>query len=80
MPKTSIVERKKGYATTYKKIREVNAAKVRNEMSARGMTRNALWKIRREAKLYGLFAGDPFRRAFRGGDSRRHMRRKTRKN
>ena len=83
MPKTSVVERRKGYASTYKRklkspprvhIREVDAAKVRNEMSARGMTRNALWKIRREAKLYGLFAGDPFRRAFRGGATRRNTR------
>jgi hypothetical protein len=83
MPKTSVVERKKGHASTYKRkpkspprvhIREVDAAKVRNEMSARGMTRDELWEIRRAAKLYGLFAGDRFRRGFMGGSTRRNSR------
>jgi len=86
MPKTSVVEVKKGHAATYKSkpksqprihIRQVDASKVHNEMSARGITRDELWEIRREAGLYGLFKGDPYRRAFRGG---RRTRRNTRKN
>jgi CBS-domain-containing membrane protein len=82
MPKTSVVERKKAHATTYKKskprvhIREVDAAKVRTEAEARGITRDELWEIRHEARLYGLFKGDPYKRAYMGG----RRARRTRKN
>ena len=84
MPKTSLVERKKGHATTYKKskprvhIRKVDAKKIRTELEARrtagqNLTRDELWEIRREAGLYGLFAGDPFKREYMGGKRTRRI-------
>jgi hypothetical protein len=68
MPKTS---KAKSKAKVH--IRQHDARKVQDEMIARGITRQELWEIRRAAGLYGLFAGDTYKRAYMGG-------RRTRKN
>jgi hypothetical protein len=68
MPKTS-----KAKSKGKLHIRQHDARKVQDEMIARGITRQELWEIRRTAGLYGLFAGDTYKRAYMGG-------RRTRKN
>jgi len=71
MPKTSTLKSKSKRKA--KVIRQHDARKVQDEMIARGISRQELWEIRRAAGLYGLFAGDTFKRAYMGG-------RRTRKN
>jgi len=70
MPKTS-TSKSKSRGKVH--IRQHDARKVQDEMIARGISRQELWEIRRAAGLYGLFAGDTFKRAYMGG-------RRTRKN
>jgi hypothetical protein len=70
MPKTS-TSKAKSRGKVH--IRQHDARKVQDEMMARGISRQELWEIRRAAGLYGLFAGDTFKRAYMGG-------RRTRKN
>jgi hypothetical protein len=70
MPKTSTSKSK---SKRKAHIRQHDARKVQDEMIARGLSRQELWEIRRSAGLYGLFAGDTFKRAYMGG-------KRTRKN
>jgi hypothetical protein len=70
MPKRSTLKSK---SKRKAHIRQHDARKVQDEMIARGISRQELWEIRRSAGLYGLFAGDTFKRAYMGG-------KRTRKN